>query len=353
MKVLETGNGARAMKGGGLDPQRVSFDKIPIIDLEPMFTGDEAAKRKLAQELRKACTEVGFLYIKNHHVPKDAIDATFGVAEVYFAESDDVKMENHVSNSKNNRGYAAILEENTDPTARGDLHESYDIALDVPADDPDVKAGKVLYGPNQWPAGRPEFRTALEAYHAEMLTLSGHLLHAFALALGLEETYFDLLVGKPLATLRVLHYPPQFGEIDDRQIGIGAHSDYECFTILAQKDGISALQVLNATGEWIAADPVPGCFVVNVGDQMARWTNDLFASTVHRAVNRSGKERYSIPFFFGPNYDAVIEVLPSCVDEDHPAKYPPITSGEYVNGRFKATFAHYAAQSEAGAETAA
>ncbi|MCM2402773.1 isopenicillin N synthase family oxygenase [Rhizobium sp. S153] len=349
MKVLETGNGARAMKNGGLDPQRISFEEIPIIDLEPMFSGDAAAKAKLAEDLRKACTEVGFLYIKNHHVPAEVLEGTFAAAETYFGQPDEVKMANHVSKSKNNRGYAAMLEENTDPTARGDLHESFDIALDVPADDPDVKAGKVLYGPNQWPSDMPEFRKALETYHAEMLKLSGHLLHAFALALGLEETYFDDMVGKPLATLRVLHYPPQFGEIDDRQIGIGAHSDYECFTILAQKEGISALQVLNAAGEWIAADPIPGCFVVNVGDQMARWTNDLFASTVHRAINRSGRERYSIPFFFGPNYDTLVEALPSCVDEDHPAKYPPVTSGDYVNGRFAATFAHYGKDNEAEA----
>lgn len=345
MKELATGNGARII-GAGLDPIRVSFDKIPVIDLEAMFTGDEAAKAELAASLRKACTEVGFLYIRNHHFPKDVLKATFAEAQGYFALPDEEKMKSHVSGSKNLRGYAAMLEENTDPTARGDLHESFDIALEVPADDPDVLAGKVLYGPNQWPEGRAAFRKALEDYHAEMIKLSHHLLHAFALALGLEETYFDAMVSKPLATLRVLHYPPQFGEIDERQIGIGAHSDYECFTILAQQDGIPALQVLNASGEWIAADPIPDCFVVNVGDQMARWTNDLFASTVHRAINRSGKERYSIPFFFGPNYDTIVEALPSCVDEAHPAKYPPISSGDYVNGRFTATFAGYAAQQE-------
>ncbi|MGH2341340.1 isopenicillin N synthase family dioxygenase [Segnochrobactraceae bacterium EtOH-i3] len=349
MKALETGNGVRVMKTGGLDPERIPFERIPVIDLEPMFSGDAAGREKLAADLRKACTEVGFLYIRNHHFPEDVLARTFQAAKDYFALEDAVKMANHVSKSANNRGYAALLEENTDPTAKGDLHESFDIALEVPADDPDVLAGKVLYGPNQWPENQPAFRAALEDYHREMLRLSGHLLHAFALALGLEETYFDALVTKPLATLRVLHYPPQEGEIDDRQIGIGAHSDYECFTILAQQTGISALQALNAAGEWIAADPIPGCFVVNIGDQMARWTNDLFASTVHRAINRSGRERYSIPFFFGPTYDTVVEALPSCVDADHPAKYPPVTSGDYINGRFAATFAHYAEAQKAAA----
>lgn len=347
MKTLETGNGSRVMKRSDLEAQRVSFDAIPIIDLEPLFAGDADAKAAMAAQLRKACIEVGFIYIKNHNVPQDVIDRIFNAGHDYFAISDEEKMKNHVTLSKNNRGYAAMLEENTDPTARGDLHESYDTALDVPADDPDVLAGKVLYGPNQWPENMPDFRSAMETYHAEMLKLSGHLLHGFALALGLEETYFDTMVDKPLATLRVLHYPPQFGEIDDRQIGIGAHSDYECFTILAQDD-IAALQVLNASGEWISAEPVPGCFVVNVGDQMARWTNDLFASTIHRAINRSGRERYSVPFFFGPNYDTVVEALPSCVDDAHPAKYPSVTSGAYINGRFEATFAHYGDKKDAG-----
>ena len=351
MKSLETGNGTRLMQDSGLECRQATLEEIPVIDLEPMFSGDAAAKAALAATLRKACTESGFLYIRNHHVPQGVIDATFAAAHDYFALDEAAKMANHVSRSRNNRGYAALLEENTDPTARGDLHESYDIALEVPADDPDVRAGKVLYGPNQWPEGEPAFRTALERYHDEMCRLGGQLLHAFALALDLPEDYFDAKVDKPLATLRVLHYPPQVGEVDDRQIGIGAHSDYECFTILAQ-DEIPALQVLNAQGEWIAANPIPGCFVVNIGDQMARWTNDLFASTIHRAINRSGRERYSIPFFFGPNYDTVVEALPSCVTDERPAKYPPIASGDYINGRFAETFAHYRASQEGQPEQA-
>lgn len=343
--TLETGNGTRSFKSAGLEPTRVPFDSLPVIDLAPIFGTDREAKRQLASDLRRACTEVGFFYIRNHNVPQSVIDGAFAAGHAFFAKTDEDKKAIWVSKSRNNRGYAALLEENTDPTARGDLHESFDIALDVPETDPDVLAGKVLYGPNQWPEGEPAFRNAVEAYYAQMIALSHHLLHAFALSLDLPEEHFDALVTKPLATLRLLHYPPQFGEIDDRQIGIGAHSDYECFTILAQ-DQIHALQALNVNGEWISAPPLPGHFVVNVGDQMARWTNDLFASTIHRAINRSGKERYSIPFFFGPNYDAVIAPLESCVDEAHPAKYAPITSGAYVNARFEATFAAYAAQNQ-------
>ncbi|MXN19567.1 isopenicillin N synthase family oxygenase [Pseudooceanicola sp. GBMRC 2024] len=344
--MLQTGNGTRTFKSAGLEPNRVPFDSLPVIDLAPIFGTDEEARQRLAAELRRACTEVGFFYIRNHAVPQAVIDGAFGAAQDFFARPDADKQAIHVSKSRNNRGYAALLEENTDPTARGDLHESFDIALEVPETDPDVLAGKNLYGPNLWPEGAPAFRGDVEAYYDAMITLSRNLLHAFALALDLPEDHFDTLVSKPLATLRLLHYPPQFGEIDDRQIGIGAHSDYECFTILAQDD-IHALQALNANGEWISAPPLPGHFVVNIGDQMARWTNGLFASTVHRAINRSGKERYSIPFFFGPNYDAEITPLESCVDADHPAQFEPITSGAYINSRFEATFAGYAAQNKA------
>ncbi|MEJ2655412.1 MAG: 2-oxoglutarate and iron-dependent oxygenase domain-containing protein [Acidihalobacter sp.] len=335
-----TGNGERRIGTTGLEARTASREEIPILDLAPLFADDPAGRRGLAARLREACTRRGFFYIRNHRFPTDALEAAFDAAQDYFALPEAAKMANHVSRSSNNRGYAALLEENTNPESHGDLHESFDIALEVPADDADVLAGKVLYGPNQWPAGEAAFRAALERYHAEMCALSGKLLSAFALALALPEDYFGPLTSKPLATLRVLHYPPQSGDIDERQIGIGAHTDYECFTILAQDD-VPALQVLDASGEWMSAEPIPGCFLVNIGDQMARWTNDLFASTVHRAVNRSGRERYSIPFFFGPNYDTVVEALPGCVGEGQPAKYAPIASGEYINGRFAETFAHY------------
>lgn len=340
MTLLQTGNGLREVKSTNLVPRQASLDEIPIIDIGAMIDGTEEQRAKVGVALRDACTNIGFFYIRNHGVPQDVIDRTFAVAKRYFAQDTETKMRHHVSKSLNNRGYAALLEENTDPTARGDLHESFDVALEVPADDPDIAAGQLLYGPNQWPEGDTDLRSAVETYYAEMRKLSLRLLHTFARALELPETHFDALFDKPLATMRLLHYPPQFGEVDERQIGIGAHSDYECFTILAQ-DGVPALQVLNKDGEWVAANPIPGCFVVNVGDQMARWTNNLFASTVHRAVNRSGRERQSIPFFFGPNYGTSLEALPSCVSPDNPPKFPPITSGEYINERFAATLKHY------------
>jgi len=140
--------------------------------------------------------------------------------------------------------------------------------------------------------------------------------------------------------MRTLHYPPQEGVVTERILGIGAHSDWECFTILWQEPGIQALQVLNSQKEWINAPPIPGTFVVNLGDQFARWTNGIFKSTVHRAINRSGVRRYSIPFFVGANWDAKLEPIPGCVSPERPLQYDVITAGEYVRSKLAETYGH-------------
>ncbi len=322
-----------------LSAKQLPFESIPIIDFAAMQGADAQAKQSVAAQLYQACTEVGFFYLKNHGVAAEIIAAMFDQTQQFFALPLAEKMQIHISASLNHRGHVPLLEENTDPTAKGDLHEAFDCALDVPADDPDLLAGKTLYGPNVYPSAMPEFRATLERYYWALYELGSKLFRAFALALDLPEAFFADKITKPLAQLRLLHYPAQTGPIDAKQIGTGAHSDYECFTILAQ-DQVGGLQVLNSAGEWIAAVPIPDTFVVNVGDQMARWTNDLFRSTVHRALNPSGQERYSIPYFFGPNYDTLIEALPGCVSSENPAKYAAITTGEYIVERFNQTFAY-------------
>lgn len=339
MQIVQTGNGGRRIVSQGLAAQYLPFDAIPVIDFAAMQGDDRAAQQAVADQLGQACMQVGFFYVKNHGVPQAIIDRAFTEAQRLFALPIEQKMQIHIAKSAHHRGYVPLLEENTDPTASGDLHEAFDCALDVPADDPDVLAGKMLYGPNVYPADLPGFQAEIDRYYWHLFELGRKIFRAFALTLDLSEDFFEDKITKPLAQLRLLRYPPQTGEIDEKQIGTGAHSDYECFTILAQDD-VGGLQVLNSAGEWISATPIPGTFVVNVGDQMARWTNDLFSSTVHRAINRSGRERYSIPYFFGPNYDTWVDVLPSCISPDHPPKYQPVTTGEYIIGRFNETFAY-------------
>jgi isopenicillin N synthase-like dioxygenase len=190
-----------------------------------------------------------------------------------------------------------------------------------------------MSGPNVWPEF-PSFKETVGEYYAEILKLARRLIRLFALVLDLPETFFDKFVSTPGAMGRLLHYPPQAAN-DPEALGIGAHTDIECFTILCQGT-VPALQILNAKGEWIQAPPIPGSFVVNIGDMLARWTNDKFISTVHRVWNITGKERYSIPFFFGANYDAVISTLESCLT-DGQTKYEPVLAGDYVYKRLAAS----------------
>jgi isopenicillin N synthase-like dioxygenase len=180
----------------------------------------------------------------------------------------------------------------------------------------------------------------MEAYFGAVHDLARRVTHAVAMALELPEDYFDAWFTTPMVIMSPLHYPPQSGgedgEISEARIGAGAHSDYGCLALLAQ-DGRGGLQVRNAAGRWIDAKPVPGTFVVNVGDMLARWTNDLFPPTLHRVINTSGVDRQSIPFFYDPNADAPVEVIPTVLGEDERPKYPPTTSLAHLQERFGAT----------------
>ncbi|MEM7210473.1 MAG: 2-oxoglutarate and iron-dependent oxygenase domain-containing protein [Pseudomonadota bacterium] len=338
MSVM-TGNGPRAFFSSGLEAQQTPFEEIPVIDFGPMQSDDAAARAAVGEAVRKACTEVGFFYATNHGMPQSVIDDTFSAAHRFFDLPMDAKQAISVEKSDAIRGYTPLLGENTDPDNNGDLHEGFDLALDLPLDDADVAAGVFGYASNQWPEGLDGFRDALMTYHSEARVFGTRIFQAFALALELEENFFANAITKPMAHMRVLHYPDQTAASDEKQIGIGAHSDYECFTILCTDD-VPALQVLNSAGTWVQAPPITGAFIVNVGDLMARWTNNYFQSTVHRAINTSGKRRYSIPFFFGVNSQEVVEVLPSCQSLENPPKYKPIAAGDYIRSRFDDTYAH-------------
>ena len=209
------------------------------------------------------------------------------------------------------------------------------MAIEISADDPDYKAGNPLYGPNQWPADFPEFEVEMNRHFQRITDLCGSIYRAFALSLGLPENHFDGMLSKPLDILRLLRYPPQPTVEDEDQIGTGAHSDFDCFTVLYQ-DPVGGLQVVNSAGEWIDAPPIEGTFLINVGDMMERWTNGLFVSTIHRVINRFNSERYSTVFFAAPDYHTTIECLPGCFSEDNPARYPPVSAGDYIVSRYEA-----------------
>lgn len=174
-------------------------------------------------------------------------------------------------------------------------------------------------------------------YNAAILSFSKKLMRTIALALNLPETYFDHMASFPMAGLRALHYPSQETTAD---VGIGAHADYSWFTLVNQLSPTPALEVLNHNGQWISAPPIPGTLVVNVGDFLEMASNNVFVSTVHRVVNKTGEERYSIPYFFSPSKDVMIETLPGCEGEGG-EKMVPIRAGDWQHERLlRARYKH-------------
>lgn len=320
-----------------LKGREIAFDAIPIVDISALVDGSDEAG--VAAALGDAAERVGFLYLTGHGIPQSVIDTMFAEARAYFDRPLEEKMAAHIGNWPVHRGYFPVFEENTDPAMTADLKEGFDLGRDLGPEDPEVRAGLPLHGPNQWPASAPTFRAAAETYFAALRHLGERLMRGFAIALDLEADYFADKIDRPLAQLRLLHYPPQTGHVEARTIGCGAHTDYGCLTILAQDEN-GGLQVRNTAGEWIAAPPVPGAFVVNLGDQMARWTNGRFQATPHRVINVSGRERYSMPFFFDPNWEAEIACLPTCAVSGEAPRFAPVQAGPYLQSRFDATFAY-------------
>ncbi|KIP03983.1 hypothetical protein PHLGIDRAFT_213895 [Phlebiopsis gigantea 11061_1 CR5-6] len=320
-----------------------AFSHIPIIDLSDIDSCDPVTRRALANSIRDVCINVGFLYVKNHGIPDNTVNSALAASKEFFSLPHEKKTELDITKSPGFKGYNSLLSSNNDPTSMGDMHEGFEFGWEeLVSKEHDQKRANdgVMAGANVWPEDLPSFREAALTYYHAAVELGKKLFPLFALALDLPEDYFNDKTRNSAAIMRVLHYPPQAGPVDDRVIGIGAHTDWECFTILWQEPGIQALQVLNTEKQWIDAPPIPGTFVVNLGDQFTRWTNGVFKSTVHRAINRSGVRRYSIPLFFGTDYDVKLEPIPSCVSPERPPQYEVITAGEYVKERLKATYGH-------------
>lgn len=314
--------------------RQLPVDRIPLIDFGPFLSGSPADRRRVAQDIAQACESIGFLYLKNHGVPEEKISSAFEAARFFFNLPSEIRMQDRLLCSPTQtRGYMPLRARHYPGTGAPDLMEAFKVQQELPPDDPDILAGDRIHQLNRWPEGYPEFRATVLDYFDEMTRLSHELLRAFALALGLEETYFHRFYRKPLTQLSLIHYPPQPPASPDDEYGVRPHADATSFTILAQ-DSVGGLEVKSPTGGWIQAHPIPGTYVINIGDMMARWTNDRFASTQHRVYNRAGKERYSLPFFGIPDFEATVECLPTCQGPGNPPKYAPLHVGEAMQRKF-------------------
>jgi isopenicillin N synthase-like dioxygenase len=322
-------------------------DVVPVIDVSPFLAGDPAGMAAVAKEIADACEHTGFFQIVGHGVDLEFIQSVYDVSRAFFDLPESEKALVSQPSPDQVRGWSAVGKEGLSYSlgeeAPGDLKEKMDMGPPNVPDEPyySMQQAGPHFAPNVWPARPEQFRALWEQYFLTMSELSRQLMRMFALGLDLPIGYFEDKIDKHISMFRVLNYPDQVEEPLPGQLRAGAHSDYGSLTIVRQEDRPGGLEVLNKAGEWTPVPSIPGGLVVNIGDLMAEWTNDRWVSTLHRVVNppRStahDSRRISLVLFHQPNYDAMIECLPSCVPEVGEPKYAPVSSGDHLYNKFTA-----------------
>lgn len=309
-------------------PRRASATEMPVLDLGDWIAGGSIAP--LVEQFRAACTNTGFLYVRNHGIPRGVVDGVFQATRRYFELPEAERLKDKID-ERFRRGFMpyGVTQH---PGHKPDLKESYELALDLPLTDPDVQAGLPLHGPNRWPADKPWLKEAAEAYFGHTLALGKRLLRIFAVALEQPEDFFLQYCHKPMVQSRLFHYPPQSSPTS-MELGAAAHTDYGMLTLLAQ-DPIGGLELRTRSGEWVAAPYIEDTLVINLGDMVKVWTNDSYVSNLHRVANRTGRERFSIPTFFNLDYHTPVRCLPNFQSAANPARHAPVKSGDYLVKRF-------------------
>ena len=345
--------------------------ELSTLDLSTLLPGNGKAgtdsEQLLAVQLRQACEMDGFFYLVHHGVPDQLIQSTFSRSKEFFTTltSDEKRSLLAVKS----RGYTPLAEETLDPAnqSRGDTKEGYYIGnREQENDDANDAAaeGNDAIGCNVWPSEEmlPGWKTTMQTYFQAVHNLGMRMLRILALSLNLPANFFDAEFSRPMEALRLLHYSEEQSQVKSGVLGCGAHSDYGMLTFLLTDD-VPGLEILKRSssssvevveeedggnGQWLRVAPSPGNFIVNLGDMLERWTNDFYRSTIHRVINFEGKERFSIPFFFEPNFTTVVECLPAFVTEENPAKYPPTTSGLHLLSKYAQTHANFQAEDSEG-----
>jgi isopenicillin N synthase-like dioxygenase len=322
---------------------------VPIVDIAPYWNGSLSDKLAVAAAVDRACRDIGFLIISGHDVPSEMVEKTRRLGRAFFDLSISEKMRVGQPAPNVSRGYTPLASEavarsrGVSATA-GDLNESFMIG---PVDRVDpayatAAAAGQHFAVNLWPERPAAIQSTFTEYYRAMSVLAQALMRLFALGLGLEESFFDAKIDRHISRLRLRNYPAQLAQPLPGQLRAGAHSDYGSLTILATEHRPGGLQVRNAAGDWVDVPVAPDCFIVNIGDLMARWTNNAWVSTLHRVVNPprdSGEDsrRLSLVFFHNPNYDAEVSCISTCLKPGETPKYPPTTSGEHLRRLFVAT----------------
>jgi isopenicillin N synthase-like dioxygenase len=304
--------------------------RIPVIDVGGFLAGTPGARQVVADQVARTCEDTGFLVIANHGIDQALIDGAFAAASQFFDLPEARKLALKVGDL--NIGYLPygaqiVRTSKVNNNTRPNLSESFYIVTDRAADDPEIRSGNALYGLNRWPTELPAFKTATLAYFAAMRPLARQMVSAVATALDLPDDYFDADFGEPTCTLRLIRYPSHDGAADN-QFGFAPHIDTSFLTLLAQS-ALPGLEVRTREGTWIRPPAIPGTFVINTGEMLARYSNDRFIPTPHRVINANNALRHAIPFFYGPGLDAVIRPVATCLSAANPARYEPLLYADH------------------------
>jgi isopenicillin N synthase-like dioxygenase len=319
--------------------RKLAFTDVPVVDLGAAHSDDPATRRALAQEIADVCGRVGFMYVTNHGIAASDVAAIFRTAADFHTLSLDAKMEVSITKNNHAQGYLHGMSKGTGKNLSENLQEAYQIRRPLADDDPGLLAGLPLHGKIPWPSAMPDLKPRMMAYYDKLDALGYELLALFELGLDFAPGTLKQYFKKDMNSLRLLHYPPQKPDADGKYLGARAHTDTNAFTILAQ-DSNGGLEIRNRDNEWVSVPPIDGTFVVNVGEVLKVWTDGIFSSTLHRVINRSGRDRYSIPFFMYPSYDALIQPLLKNPDPSNIAPEDLHTSmprdRPFIYGEFKA-----------------
>jgi isopenicillin N synthase-like dioxygenase len=299
---------------------------LPLIDVGGLRGGDPTEVKRIADEIGRAARDIGFFRIASHGLDPDLIEATYRIAAKFFAQPEDAKQRVYIGHSPNHRGYVPFSEKGDYADEIHRSYEAFDLGLDLPWDDPDFLAGNRVLGPNVWPelAG---FKETVSRYYTEIAILGRLICGALELHLGLPTGAMTDQMSKPISQLRLLHYVRANETTDHKSVNMGAHTDYECLTLLHTRN--EGLQVMTQDDHWIDVPVDPNVYVVNIGDMLEAWSNGLFRSTPHRVLNLS-PERFSMPYFVAANHDAEIRPFAQLIGDGEKPRYAPFMAGAHL-----------------------
>ncbi len=327
------------------DVRGVPHRDLPVLDLSALGDGDTADIHRLAGNLREIVSEIGFLCVVNHGVPEAVIARMQERSAAFFALPEADKMA--LAINRHERGYTGlnvevVADDDIGVKSRNDRNEAFNFGVEYPADDPNVISGRRMYGANRWPESMPGFAEAARAYLSEMEQLGRRLLPVWAVALGLAPDYFAPYFARPHCYVRTIHYPAK-PQLDAGELGARPHSDTSFVTLLPRENE-PGLQVMDENGAWFWPDCPPGAIVVNFGLYLERLSNHVVRATPHRVIPPVNGPRYSMPLFFCPQLDALVECLPTCCGPDNPPRYQPETFWHFHTAHMSRIYPHFAAK---------